>query len=89
MQLESERLTVEATRSIFRATIWAVRPDCRKDGGENDKNLCHCLLDSFVDERMGTNNGLGRRKKNEGQFLIRQVSHGLVYLNQIARVSAP
>lgn len=49
-QPESARLTVEATRSIFRATIWAVRPDCRKDGGENDKNL-HCLFCW-----MGTNN---------------------------------
>jgi hypothetical protein len=46
-QPESARLTVEATRSIFRATIWAVRPDCRKDGGENNKNV-HVCFDSFM-----------------------------------------
>ena len=46
-QPESARLTVEATRSIFRATIRAVRPDCRKDGGENNKNL-HVCFDSFM-----------------------------------------
>ena len=29
-------LTIDATRSIFRATVWAVRPDRRKQGKDED-----------------------------------------------------
>ena len=67
---QSVGLTVEATRSIFRASIWAVRPDCRKDGGEDEENLCHCSFVSFVERGFGI---MMRRAKKKNSMIFNSI----------------
>jgi hypothetical protein len=69
---QSVGLTVEATRSIFRASIWAVRPDCRKDGGEDEENLCHCSFVSswWNEESSGANDAQGEKENSKTQVIF-------------------